>query len=251
MVDREIVDRIATQLGQARQVLVLTGAGISVASGIKTYRGPAGMWNDAQLLAAHHADALPGSLPIIWATKGPVRAQALAALPNPAHLALAQLEQQLATRDGQLTIATQNIDGLHQKAGSKNVLELHGSVLRSRCSDPGCVLPPFPDQTIPPANGPLPTCPRCNQPLRPDIVLFGERLPAPAIDLAKHLSHQADILLVVGTSGVVHPAAGLIEKAATWGAQCYLINKDPWENPHPGITQTLLGPAEQILPQLI
>jgi len=244
-------DELVIRLRVATRVVVLSGAGISVASGIGTYRGPGGMWSDTELLAAHHASALPGSLPVVWATKGALRAQLLRTEPNPAHRALVDLEGYLAGKGVELTIATQNIDELHQRAGSTQVLELHGSVMRSRCSDRGCSLPPFHDETVP-AEGELPLCPRCRRhPLRPAIVLFEENLPAKVVHQAKQAARLAEVMLVVGTSGVVFPAAGLVETAVSSGAYCALVNAEPWDFPHPGIAETLIGPAEQVLPRLV
>jgi len=242
---------LAARLRQARRVVVLSGAGISVASGIGTYRGAGGMWEDPVLLEAHQVESLPGSLPIIWSVKGPMRARALAASPNPAHLALVRLEAQLLARGGELVVITQNIDGLHQRAGSTRVLEMHGSMMRSRCADPRCSLPPFEDTQVPEPHQ-MHTCPRCQRnPLRPDVVLFGEALPWETMAGAKSALHQAEILLVVGTSGAVSSATTTIDTAAAYGAQCVLINKEPWEHPHPKISATLIGPAEDVLPRVV
>lgn len=242
---------LAFRLGRAQRVVVLTGAGISAASGIGTYRGAGGMWEDPALLQAHQVESLPESLPIIWSVKGPMRARALTAQPNPAHLALVKLHTQLEARGGYLTLLTQNIDGLHQRAGSVQVLEMHGSMMRSRCSDSRCTLPPF-EETQVPQHGELPLCPRCQrQPLRPDVVLFGEALPREVMAVAKSALHQAEVLLVVGTSGAVRSATTMIDTAAFYGAHCVLINKDPWEHPHPKIGSTLIGPAEKVLPRVV
>jgi NAD-dependent deacetylase len=248
--DRRLTE-VAARLAWARRVVALTGAGISVASGIGTYRGAGGMWENPELLEAHQVESLPGSLPIIWSVKGPMRARALAARPNPAHLALVKLEARLVAAGGELTVVTQNIDGLHQRAGSTRVLEMHGSMMRSRCSGPNCSLPPFEDTQVPDPSE-LPTCPRCQwQPLRPDVVLFGEPLPWPVIAEAESALHRADMLLVIGTSGAVSSATSTIDSAAAYGVHCVLINKEPWERPHPDVAETLIGPAEEILPQVV
>ena len=241
---------VAARLRQARRVVVLSGAGISVASGIGTYRGAGGMWEDPELLEAHQVESLPDSLPIIWSVKGPMRARALAARPNPAHMALVTLERQLVAQGGRLTVVTQNIDGLHQRAGNTEVLEMHGSMMRSRCYNPRCSLEPFEDTQIP-APGEMPTCPRCQRyPLRPDVVLFGEPLPRSVRSTAESALHQADVLLVVGTSGAVSSATATIDSAVAYGVYCALINKECWDRPHPKVSDTLIGPAEEILPRL-
>lgn len=248
--DGGLLREVAALLEDARRVLVLSGAGISAASGLRTYRGTDGMWSDVALLAAHHVDSLPGSLPIVWATKGRLRADALVAEPNAGHVALARLGERKVVGGGWLTVATQNIDGLHQKAGSSDVLELHGSVLRTRCSKRGCSCPPFEDTNVP-AEGELPSCPQCGRPARPAIVLFGERLPAKVLQAATRAAATCDMLLVVGTSGVVYPAMGLLDVAARRGVPVVLVNLERWPTPSPGVTHTLLGPGEELLPSLI
>lgn len=208
------------------------------------------MWSNDDLLAAHQASALPGSLPVIWAVKGALRAQLAESPPNPAHHALVKLEKFMAAKGAELTIATQNIDGLHQAAGSERVYELHGSVRRSRCADTACPRGPFPDETVP-ALGELPRCPVCgHQPLRPDIVLFGEALPDEAWEEAEVAAQLAEVMLVVGTSGAVYPAMGLVDVASICGAYCVLVNAEPWDYPHPAFLETLIGPSEEILPDL-
>jgi NAD-dependent deacetylase len=239
---------VAAHLHAARKVVVLSGAGISVASGIRTYRGAGGMWSDPALLAAHQADALPESLPIIWSVKGPLRAQVLATTPNAAHRAVVELQRYMEARDGWLMVVTQNIDGLHERAGSADVIELHGSVMRSRCSSSGCPVPAYPDETVPVAGGPPMTC-TCGKPLRPDVVLFGEAVPA--YGMAELVVRDADVLLVVGTSGQVQPAAGLVGLAAASGAYCVLVNAERWDDPDPDIDAELIGPAEVVLPALV
>jgi NAD-dependent deacetylase len=239
---------VAARLRAARRIVVLTGAGISVASGIRTYRGAGGMWSDPALLAAHQADALPESLPIIWSVKGPLRAQVLATAPNAAHRAIVELQQYVEAKDGWLVVVTQNIDGLHERAGSTNVIELHGSVMRSRCTGPNCTEEPFHDDTVPAPGGPPLSC-RCGRPLRPDVVLFGEAVPA--YGMADLVVRDAEVLLVVGTSGLVQPAAGLVGLAAASCAYCVLVNAEPWDNQDPDIDAELIGPAEVVLPALV
>jgi NAD-dependent deacetylase len=127
-------------------------------------------------------------------------------------------------------VVTQNIDGLHERARSANVIELHGSVMRSRCSDPGCPMEAYSHDTVPAPGGPPMTC-TCGKPLRLDVVLFGEAVPA--YGMAKRAVCDAEVLLVVGTSGQVQPAVGLVGLAAVSGAYCVLVNAEPWDNPDP------------------
>ena len=245
------VEDLAGRLRAANRVVVLSGAGMSAASGIKTYRGRGGMWNDADLFAAHHASALPGSLPIIWATKGALRAQLLRTEPNVAHRAVVDLEHHLVAKGGELVIVTQNIDGLHQRAGSTRVFELHGSVMRSSCSDRACPLPPFYDESVPVEGPPLPSCPGCGQPLRPAIVLFEEALPAKVMWRAEEASAPGRRAVGGGNLWRGPPPAGLVDMAAISGAYSALVNSEPWDHPHPDIMETLIGPAEEVLPALV
>ena len=244
----QALEDLAARVRAARKVVVLSGAGISVASGIRTYRGAGGMWSDPVLLAAHQADALPGSLPVVWSVKGPLRAQVLATTPNPAHFAVVDLQRFIEEKGGWLVVVTQNIDGLHERAGTANVIELHGSVMYSCCSDPHCPELPFWDETVPVAGEALPQC-RCGRSLRPDVVLFGEAVPA--YGAAKRAVADAEVLVVVGTSGLVQPAAGLVGLGAASGAYCALVNAEPWERPDPDIKAELIGPAEAVLPALV
>ena len=137
------LDVAVQALRDARRVVVLTGAGVSTASGLPQFRGAGGVWGDRDLMDAHDVDALPGSLDVLWATWGPLRAVVASARPNDAHRAIASLGDRLP---GAVTVATQNVDGLHQRAGSREVAELHGSLFRSRCT--ACEQS-FPDEVVP------------------------------------------------------------------------------------------------------
>jgi NAD-dependent deacetylase len=229
------------------RIFVLTGAGVSAASGLATFRGPLGQVDVAAMWASDAVNLL-ASLPQLWALYGGLRASALAVDPNPAHLALADLERRLPP-GARLTLATQNVDGLHQRAGSQRVLELHGSALRSRCTSPTCPSRPFDDsQTV---TDPLPRCAVCGAPLRPDIVLFNEALPFDVLQAAGVALESCDLFLAVGTSGVVAPAAGFVRVAAAHGARTLLVNRDPLAQPNPYFQETYYGPAEKILPRLL
>ncbi|MBT9588259.1 NAD-dependent deacylase [bacterium] len=221
------------------RVVVLTGAGISVASGIRPFRGPGGWWTEdpeaERESASHDLKHYPER---IWRLFGPLRKAIVAARPNPAHNALAELEARLGDR---LTVVTQNVDGLHQRAGSRNVVELHGSLLRSRCS--ACDLAAFEN----PEGGPRP-CDRCGSLLRPDIVLFGE--PVDAYDDAYRAVFFCDLFLAVGTSGCVAPASVLVDRALGAGARTILINLEAMSPANPAFEEEMLGRAEEILPGL-
>ena len=162
------------------------------------------------------------------------------AAPNQGHLALAGM-QDVAQN---LTLVTQNVDGLHQRAGSRDVIELHGNILRTRCSVEGVEVDEYEE------SGSLPACPSCGAPLRPDVVWFGEMLPPAALDAASEAARGADLFLSVGTSSLVYPAAALPYEALESGATLVEIN--PGETPlTPHADYVLRGPAGDVLPCLI
>ena len=162
-------------------------------------------------------------------------------MPNPGHEALADLERYVTS----FSLVTQNVDGLHRRAGSRNVVELHGNIWRSKCSREGVVVEPREDDTEVP-----PSCPRCGAPLRPDVVWFGEALPADALGGAFEAAHSCDLFLSVGTSGLVQPAASLPFEALRAGAVVVEVNPD--ETPLTRHVQyTLRGSAGKVLPALV
>ncbi|MCE7872005.1 NAD-dependent deacylase [bacterium CPR1] len=227
-------------LGSARRIVVLTGAGISVASGLRPFRGPGGVWTDnPEAERESAAPDLPQHPERIWKLFGPMRREVVQARPNAAHLALARLEER-----SEVTLVTQNVDGLHLAAGSRNLLELHGSLLRSRCS--ACELPAFEDP-----HGEMRPCPACGALLRPDIVLFGEELPYLVSRAAFRACWDCDLFLAVGTSGNVAPASRLVREAQANGARTALVNLEPLEPPNPFFDQEFLGRAEELLPRLL
>lgn len=225
-------------------IVILTGAGVSVGSGLPTYRGPGGLWETAEIAQIVEARFLPGSLPGLWRLYSERRQVALAAEPNPAHLAVAQLQ---TAWPGEVTLLTQNVDGLHQRAGSPQVTELHGSAFRTRCTNRHCDLPPFNDTLSYDA---APLCPQCGSPLRPDVVLFGETLSETVLRQAQTALDTCDLFLAVGTSGVVWPAAAFVQIAAQAGARTVLVNLDAGESADE-FDEVVLGKAEEILPGLL
>jgi NAD-dependent deacetylase len=222
-------------------VLVLTGAGISVASGIRPFRGEGGWWtNDPEAERLATSPLLLEQPRLIWEVYGPLRPAMRRAQPNAAHLALARLQKDSGC---DVRLVTQNVDGLHQRAGFEGVIELHGNLLRSRCSV--CDLPAFED----PEDGPGP-CPVCGELLRPDIVLFGEQIPEAAGEAAFSAVLRCDDFLAVGTSGLVFPAAMLVQSAFGYGATTTLVNLEPVDPPSPFFQREVLGRAEEVLPRL-
>ncbi|MEZ4629424.1 MAG: Sir2 family NAD-dependent protein deacetylase [Deinococcales bacterium] len=237
-------------LDSYQHIVVLTGAGISVASGLKAFRGPGGIWNDAQIERYGTKEAVELEPEGMWRLWGSLRPMITEAKPNAAHLALANLELALKAQQS-FTLITQNIDGLHQKAGSQGVLEIHGNVTYSRCSNPRCELKPFIDQEAHLDRAPL--CPQCTSVLRPDIVLFNEFLPEKTLRAAKYALNRASLFIAIGTSGTVAPASSFVVSARYAGARTMLINLESigqaiGENHY--FQEEILGRAEEVLPQL-
>jgi NAD-dependent deacetylase len=231
-----------------KRIVVLTGAGISAPSGLPTFRGPDGLWErpdgpGASGLDASHIERDPAG---VWKYCAELRAAVRAAEPNAAHCALAAAEASLGA-DRSLTIITQNVDGLHQRAGSHNVVELHGSLFRIRCSAPACDSEPFADQDPPPEP---PQCDRCGALKRPDIVLFNEELPGGAEYLAKRALRDCDLFVAIGTSGTVSPASSFVRSAEFAGARTVLVNLTAMVPRHPSYDEEILGPADKLVPIL-
>lgn len=200
-----------------RRLAALTGAGISAESGVPTFRGADGLWRQMSMAELFTPQALEERPLLVWQLYDELRTRIAATEPNAGHRALAALGRQRI-----LTVITQNIDGLHQRACNEGVLELHGTLWRLRCDACGYreenTQTPLP--TLPPA------CPECHGVLRPDIVFFTEVLPRQALFGAMLASEQCDLMLVVGTSGVVYPAAGIPAAARAHGALLLEINPE-------------------------
>lgn len=210
------------RISAAKRVAVLTGAGISAASGIPTFRGSGGLWNGFRPEELATPQAYAQNPQKVWEWYAWRYAQVMQANPNRAHRLLAQLERQ--KRDGFLLV-TQNVDGLHARAGSVRMVELHGSIGRARCEVCSTHFPlPDPAVFVPP-----PQCPACSARARPDVVWFGERLPKGAFERAEAAFSRAEVALVVGTSAQVEPAASL-GRVAGW-AGAYLIEVNPDRTP--------------------
>jgi NAD-dependent deacetylase len=229
-------------LGNARHVVALTGAGISAESGVPTFReAQTGLWEryDPQELAT--PEAFSRDPQVVWEWYEWRRDLVMRAEPNPGHRALAELER----RSPDFTLITQNVDGLHERASSRRTIELHGNILRSRCSMEGEVVEPEGgDGSVPPR------CPRCGAFLRPDVVWFGEMLPHGALESALEAARGCDLFFSVGTSGLVYPAAALPYEAMKNGAALVEIN--PSETPlSRHADYSLRQPAGEVLPTLV
>lgn len=199
------LDRAADALRAARRVAVLTGAGVSAESGVPTFRAADGLWEGHRIEDVATPTGFRRDPALVWQFYNARRANVGLVRPNPGHYALVALERHF---EGAFTLITQNVDGLHLAAGSRNVLEIHGSLRRTRCLGCGVVA----DRGVE-VLAALPQCPACEGPLRPDIVWFNEALPPAVFEAATFAAHECDVFLVVGTSAVVYPAADLIPVA--------------------------------------
>lgn len=238
----EPVERAAELLVSCSRLVVFTGSGVSAESGLATFRGAEGIWEGHRVEEVATPEAFARDPLLVWRFYDLRRQKAKAAQPNPAHRAIAQLEELFPA----LAVVTQNVDGLHQRAGSRQVLELHGSLWRIRCCR--CGIERW-DESAPLSVLP-PRCQRCGGLERPGVVWFGEPLPQEVWEQAERLCCQADGLLVVGTSGVVWPAAGLVELAASAGAVVVEVNPVPSALAALARVQ-LPTPAGQALPALV
>jgi NAD-dependent deacetylase len=226
-------------------VAVLTGAGISAESGVPTFRGPDGLWRTfrAEDLATPQAFARDPAL--VWEWYRWRRRRMASAAPNPGHHALSRMEDRFAG----FTVITQNVDGLHARAGTRSLIELHGNIWRDRCvRDPDHTFQRHPGAEEATGGDPVPLC-HCGARLRPDIVWFGEDLDRERLDAAVDLASSADVLLVVGTSSIVYPAAALPSHALRSGAAVIEVNLDrtPLSD---AMDVVLRGPAGEVLPEL-
>ena len=209
----------------AGSIAVLTGAGISAESGIPTFRGPGGLWRNFSPEALATPQAFARDPRLVWEWYDWRRGIIQKAQPNPGHLALAELERRKAGRgegQGSFTLVTQNVDGLHDRAGSRKVLKLHGDIWLARCVGCGAVER---NERVP--LEPLPPRCRCGAVLRPGVVWFGEPLPASEWEQAVAASKNAQVFMVIGTSALVYPAAGLAQVARGAGAKLAVVNPDP------------------------
>ena len=230
-----------------KRIVVLTGAGVSVASGLRTYRGPDGLWQDEEVRRAAMAETLREEPALSWQLFGARRMPVRTAQPNAAHQALVRMEESMRA-DQQFLLITQNVDGLHQRAGSKKVLELHGNVTFTRCMNESCELAPFEDGED--HSDQVPHCPKCGSVLRPDVVMFGEYLPMDALRQSTQALRVCDLFIAIGTSGAVAPASRFVELAEVAGARTICLNLEPMEPPNPAFHEEHLGRAEELLPRL-
>ena len=248
------VERAAKLLATKQRICVLTGAGISVESGIPTFRDKqTGLWENYSAEDLATPDAFAHDPKLVWSWYQWRRQQVASKKPNPAHIALAQWQYHSRSTHHQLTLITQNVDDLHEQAGSV-VTHLHGNLWRNKCSR--CDTP-YQSQS----NGSydsedsinfdeaLIICQHCDGYIRPDIVWFGESLPVQAWQTAEEAAADCDVFISIGTSSLVYPAAGLAQLAKHNGAKIIEIN--PYPTPNTLVDITLAAKAGIVLPELV
>lgn len=214
-----------------RNVVVLTGAGISQSAGLPTYRGPGGLWNDPAKIALSDVSALRARRAEVCAMFRELYRAVAGVQPSLAHRALAELEPRT-----HVTILTQNVDGLHQRAGSNHVVEYHGSLARWRCDLCGAEQSPPEDEL------------HCGEPMRPCVVLFGEEIPAAADHAAKRALRDCDLFVAIGTSGTVAPASSFVRSARYAGAHTVLLNLEVFDDARDHYAEIHAGPADEVVP---
>ena len=238
------IEEAAARLAGASRVVVYSGAGVSKESGIPTFRDPGeGLWARYDPMQLATAEAYERDPAFVWRWYMDRFGQIEAARPNPGHVAIADLERIVP-----LTVVTQNIDGLHQRAGSSDVIELHGSALRFKCV--GGRHGGFSLADVAGSDEAPPRCPRCADLIRPDVVWFGEALPGEALDRALAVAAECDAVIAVGTSGVVYPAALVPATAYQAGAALIDVNPEP-DAFAEAADWFLQGPGGTVLPRLV
>jgi NAD-dependent deacetylase len=238
-------------IDSSTHVLVLTGAGISAESGVPTFRDAGGLWEGHDVTAVASPEGFARDPLLVWKFHSQRRASMDGIQPNAAHAALVDLEKRIGDR---FLLATQNVDGLHKTAGSERMVEMHGGLMRSRCTR--CDREPFADTTAYKPNV-APLCGKCRARgvdalLRPDIVWFGEALSPGALDRIEKFIVEAGrrlVFIAIGTSGLVYPAAGLVDATKQVGGASWLVNLEPPANAS-AFDHVVLGPAARELPAL-
>jgi NAD-dependent deacetylase len=246
------IEHVRALVREAASVVVLTGAGVSAESGVPTFRGAGGLWRNFRAEELATPEAFEKDPKLVWEWYAWRRGLIAAVEPNPAHYALAEMEKRAQSprnpqnpqNSKKFTLITQNVDGLHTLAGSSNVLEMHGSIWAVRCT--GCGTESVEREafeTLPPECA-------CGALLRPGVVWFGESLDSDVVSASFGVAREADVMLVVGTSSVVQPAASLGAEARSAGAYVVEVNIEPALG-GPVANAALTGPAGELLPRLL
>jgi NAD-dependent deacetylase len=238
---KRVGDVIVNHLSEAENIGVLTGAGISAASGIPTFRGKDGLWKKYRPEELANPYAFSQNPELVWEWYLWRRNLIRKVKPNAAHFALVKMESMF----GDVSIITQNVDNLHQRAGSRRVIELHGNIMRSKCSACGNLY----DNEVD-ISGRIPQCPVCGSFIRPDVVWFGEPLPFDALEEARSIARKSQVFLITGTSGVVEPAASIPYWAKSHNAVLIEFNLEP--TPLTEICDLYVhAPVDQVLPAVV
>ncbi|HEX4227070.1 MAG TPA: NAD-dependent deacylase [Bryobacteraceae bacterium] len=224
------------------RLFVLTGAGISAESGLATFRDSGGLWSGYRIEDVATPEAWHANPELVWRFSSMRRRDALVAQPNIAHFALAEMEQRMG---GRFYLCTQNVDDLHERAGSHRIHHMHGELFQSRCVRCDS---PFPDKSLYETPATLPRCRGCRAPVRPHVVWFGE-VPLDMESIYRELE-SANVVLVVGTSGSVYPAAGFVEIANGRGIRTVYVGPESPVNADT-FDEIVEGVATEVLPQLL
>jgi NAD-dependent protein deacetylase/lipoamidase len=238
-------EALAELIRSSQPCVVLTGAGVSTESGIPDFRSPTGLWAQFDPLEYGSIEAFRRDPLRVWSFYKPRVSMLTEAEPNPAHLALAELEQRGLVQ----AVVTQNIDLLHERAGSRAVVEVHGSIRTATC--PGCGARHELETVLELlAEADAPACPACGEIVKPDVVFFGELLPPEAIDRAYQLAREAKLMLVVGSALEVHPIAGLPDETLRAGGRLAIVNRGgtPYDS---RARLTIDGSAGEVLPAVV
>ena len=215
--DDELIKRAADIITSSKKLLVFTGAGISAESGIPTFRGQDGLWENYRVEDVATPEAFSRNPRLVWKFYSERRRKALSVKPNAAHYAVARLEKLF----DDFLVVTQNVDDLHRKAGNKKLLEIHGNLFREKCTACAFIRNSESSYEEPPL------CPDCGAMLRPDVVWFGEPLPEKEINEAFEFAEGADVVIVIGTSAVVFPAAQIPFIVCNHGGKVIEVNLEP------------------------
>ena len=253
-------DVLAARIAAARRLTILTGAGVSAASGIPTFRGPEGLWRDFRAEDLATPEAFRRNPALVWEWYVWRRSRVAACVPNPAHAVIARWSTGVRLRNGtsrgadpgtgrlKVVVITQNVDDLHLRAGTQSLIRLHGSIWEQRCWS-GCAAgrAPWRDEREPLPEVP-PRCPHCGGLARPAIVWFGESLGEPDIAAARQAT-ACDVFLTVGTSAIVYPAAGLVHEAKARGAFTAEVNLEA-TTASEAVDIAIQGGAATVLPRI-
>ncbi len=233
-------------IGPETRIFVLTGAGISAESGIRTFRDSGGLWESYRFEEVASPEGWAADAALVWRFYSERRAQAGTCAPNAAHRALAEVEAKLGDR---FYLCTQNVDPLHERGGSKRVVHMHGELMKTRCErSPGaCDRPPFHDEALYRTKESIPRCP-CGGRLRPHICWFGE-VPFFMDDIARELA-RCDVFVTIGSSGAVYPAAGFVRAVgARPGTRTVYVGPEEPDNAG-AFDQIVIGKATDVVPEL-